>query len=183
MYNKGMKFLKFLIFFMIFSLNIFSKEPSISKFSTYIKHSLVVVSLELSDAFPSEILERVRSGLPLTFTYYFYLKTEGRFKDKVWVETKITVTCKYDPVKVEYRLNFRKDDQLFDTKYVHSWSETARLMSSFQNLSLFEVPDEAKGKDVFISIKVHLLSKTKWLIFPSSISTPEVTSPIFKVNE
>jgi hypothetical protein len=183
MYNKGMKFIRTLILLTFFSLNIFSKDPSISKFSTYVKHSLVLVSLELEDAFPSEILERVRSGLPLTFTYYFYLKTEGKIKDKVWVKTKVTVTCKYDPVKIEYRLNFRKDDQLFDTKFVHSWSETARLMSSFQNLSLFEVPEEAKGKEIYLSVEVHLLSKTKWLIFPSSISVPETTSAIFKVNE
>lgn len=178
-----MKKIKILIILIIFCLNLMAQEPSVKKFSLNVKHSLILISLELEDTFPSEILERVRSGLPLTFTYYFYLKTKGTFKDKVWVKTKITVTCKYDPVKVEYRLNFRKDDQLFDTLYVHSWNETAKLMSSFQNLSLFEVPEEAKGEEIFVSFKVHLLSKTKWLILPSSISIPEVTSTIFKVNE
>lgn len=178
-----MKFIKVYILILIFSANIFAQEPYVRKFFLNVKHSLVVVSLELEDSFPSEILERVRSGLPLTFTYYFYLKSKGTIKDKVWIKTKVTITCKYDPVKIEYRLNFRKDDQLFDTRYVHSWSETAKLMSSFQNLSLFEVPEEAKGEEIFLSFKVHLLSKTKWLIFPSSISVPETVSTTFKINE
>ncbi len=176
-----MKF--FLIFLILFSSLIHSEEPYVKNFSLYVKHSLVLVSLELGEAFPSEILERVRSGLPLTFTYYFSLQSKRTIKDKVWIKTKITVTCKYDPVKIEYRLNFRKDDQLFDTRYFHSWSEAAKYMSSFQNLSLFEVPEEAKGEEIFLSLKVHLLSKTKWLIFPSSISVSEFTSTIFKVNE
>lgn len=178
-----MKFIKILFIVLIFSVNVLSNEPSVKKFSLNVRHSLVMISLELEDSFPSEILERVRSGLPLTFTYYFSLKSKGKLKDKVWIKTKVTVTCKYDPVKIEYRLNFRKDDQLFDTRYVHSWSETAKLMSSFQNLSLFEVPEEAKDGEIFLSFKAHLLSKTKWLIFPSSISTPEVTSAIFRINE
>ncbi len=178
-----MKILKIFLLIFVFSLNLLGSEPFVRKFSTYVKNSLVMVSLELADSFPTEILERVRSGLPLTFTYYFSLETKRKIKDKVWIKTKVTITCKYDPVKIEYRLNFRKDDQLFDTKYVHSWSETARLMSSFQNLSLFEVPEEAKGEEVYLSMKVHLLSKTKWLIFPSSLSVPEITSAIFKVNE
>lgn len=178
-----MKFLKILIIILFFSKNILSQEPFVKKFSLNVKHSLVMVSLELEDSFPSEILERVRSGLPLTFTYYFSLQSKGKLKNKVWIKTKVTVTCKYDPVKIEYRLNFRKDDQLFDTRYLHSWNETAKLMSSFQNLSLFEVPEEVKNEEIFLTFKAHLLSKTKWLIFPSSISTPEVTSAIFKVNE
>lgn len=178
-----MKKWSFLIFILAFTIGLIAQEPRIKKFSLNVKHNLVIVSIELSDTFPYEILERVRSGLPLTFTYKFYLKSKRAVKDKVWAKTKITITCKYDPVKVEYRLNFRKDDQLFDTKYVHSWIETAKLMSSLQNFCLFEVPEEAKEKEVFLSFEVHLLSKTKWLIFPSNISIPETTSTIFKVND
>jgi|GEM_PF-1499023 len=158
-------------------------EPRLAEFSLSVEHRVISATVQVEGAFSPEVMERIRSGFPVTFIYTFTLKSERRLRDRTWSKTRISVTCKYDPVRVEYRLNFRKDGQLFDTRYVHHWTEASRGMVSLENLALFDVPEEARGRPVFVTSRVNLLSRTRWLIFPDDLEAPEISSTIFTVYE
>jgi hypothetical protein len=162
---------------------LWAEDPKFSEFSLKVEHRVVSVTLQVEDAFPPEVMERIRSGLPVTFTYEFALKSSRSLRDKTWVRTKVSVTCKYDPVRVEYRLNFRKDGQLYDTRYVHHWTEASQSMAGLTGLALFDVPEEARGRPVFVTAEARLLARTKWLIFPANLEAPEVFSTIFTVYD
>ena len=160
-----------------------AEEPRFSEFSLRVEHRVVSATVRVEDAFNPEVMERVRSGFPVTFTYDFALKSDRRFRDRTWARARVSVTCKYDPVRVEYRLNFRKDGQLFDTRYVHHWPDASRAMVTLANLALFDVPEEARGRPVFVTAGAHLLSRTKWLLWPDDLEAPEISSAIFTVYE
>ena len=160
-----------------------AEEPRFAEFSLQVEHRVISATIRVEGAFDPEVMERVRSGFPVTFTYDFALKTGRRLRDRTWARARVTVTCKYDPVRVEYRLNFRKDGQLFDTRYVHHWPDASRAMISLANLALFDVPEEARGRPVFIAVRAHLLSRTKWLLWPDDLEAPEISSTIFTVYE
>jgi hypothetical protein len=160
-----------------------AEEPRFSEFSLRVEHRVVSATVRVESAFDPEVMERVRSGFPVTFTYDFALKSDRRLRDKTWARARVSVTCKYDPVRVEYRLNFRKDGQLFDTRYVHHWPDASRAMVSLTNLALFDVPEEARGRPVFITVRAHLLSRTKWLLLPDDLEAQEISSTIFTVYE
>ena len=160
-----------------------AEEPRISEFSLKVEHRVVSVTVQVEDGFPPEVMERIRSGLPVTFTYEFALKSSRSLRDKTWARAKVSVTCKYDPVLVEYRLNFRKEGQLYDTRFVHHWTEASRGMAELAGLALFDVPEEARGRPVFVTAEARLLARSKWLIFPHNLEAPEVFSTIFTVYE
>jgi len=159
------------------------QEPRIAEFSLTVEHRVVSVTLQVEDAFAPEVMARIRSGFPVTFTYEFALRSARKLRDRTWAETKVTVTCKYDPVRVEYRLNFRKDGQLFETRYFHHWPEASQAMARLDRLALFDIPAEAAGRQVFVSARAHLLSRSKWLVIPDDLKTPEVFSTTFPAHE
>jgi hypothetical protein len=160
-----------------------AQEPRIAEFSLTVEHRVVAVTLQVEDAFAPEVMERIRSGFPVTFTYEFALRSARKIKDRVWARAKLTVTCKYDPVRVEYRLNFRKDGQLFETRYFHHWPEASQAMVRLDGLALFDIPEEARGREVFVTAETHLLSRSKWLVLPDDLEAPEVYSTIFPAHE
>jgi len=160
-----------------------AQEPRIAEFSLTVEHRVVAVTLQVEDAFAPEVMERIRSGFPVTFTYEFALRSARRIRDRVWTRAKMTVTCKYDPVQVEYRLNFRKDGQLIETRYFHHWPEASQVMVRLDRLALFDIPQEARGRQIFVTAEVHLLSRSKWLVLPDDLKAPEVFSTIFPAHE
>jgi hypothetical protein len=160
-----------------------AQEPRIAEFSLAVEHRVVSMTLQVEDAFVPEVMARIRSGFPVTFTYDFALRSARRFRDRTWARTRLTVTCKYDPVRVEYRINYRRDGQLFDTRYFHQWPEASRAMVRLDRLALFDIPEEARGRQVFVTVEAHLLSRSKWLVLPDDLKAPEVSSTIFTTHE
>ena len=159
------------------------QEPRIAEFSLTVEHRVVAVTLQVEDAFAPEVMERIRSGFPVTFTYDFALRSARRLRDRTWGRARVTVTCKYDPVRVEYRLNFRKDGQLIETRYFHHWPEASLAMVRLDRLALFDIPPEARGRQVFVTAEAHLLSRSKWLVLPDDLKASEVFSTIFPAHE
>jgi hypothetical protein len=160
-----------------------AQEPRVAEFSLAVEHRVVAVSLEVEDAFAPEVMDRVRSGFPVTFTYDFALKSSRKLRDRTWAKARLTVTCKYDPVRVEYRLNFRKDGQLIETRYFHHWPEASQAMVRLDRLAVFDIPEEARGSQVFVTARAHFLDRSKWLVLPDDLEAPEVFSTIFTAHE
>lgn len=65
----------------------------------------------VKNCFTQEMLDGVKSGIPVVFTYYLQLvKTSSNWLDTTLVESSVTRTLTFDGGKQEYRIAFSDQD-------------------------------------------------------------------------
>ena len=166
------------------ALYLSADEVRVETFSLNIEGRVISATLSLTPKIPQPVVERIRGGLPVVFTYRFTLKeATPHWRDKKIQKTRVSVTCKYDPVRIEYHLDYHHKGELVDSKVVHHWQEAVTAMTNLRRWEIFTVTDDAVKITLYVEARTHLLARTKWLIIPDDISTDVETSSHFIIYE
>lgn len=160
------------------------EEVRVENFSLHVEGRVISTSISITPLIPQPVVERIRGGLPAMFTYRFILKEYRKhWRDKKLGKTRVTITVKYDPVRVEYHISYRHKGELVDSKTFHHWQEAVNALTHLRRWELFTIPDEAVDSMLYVEAWVHLLNQTKWLVLPDDIKTDIETSSYFTIYE
>jgi hypothetical protein len=132
----------------------------------------LVVSFRLINAFDSFAKERAESGLPTRFEYEMRL-VRGR---KWWFDRKLKkrleVEARYNAATMDYRVSYRLEGKLVDTRVVREIPELKRAMTEIDSLPVFELDNPLAGeRPVALRVRGELGSRTILWLIPDSITT------------
>lgn len=141
-------------------------------------------SFVLVDAFDSELVERIETGLSSGYELQFRLIRER----KIWwdaevASTTLEVFATFDAVSREYLVNFRQDGALMRSQVVRDLPELEATMTRFEGLHLFTVERPAPRRRVFLKARAKLGSKNLLGFIPTTVATAWVESARFRLEE
>ncbi|HPR64289.1 MAG TPA: DUF4390 domain-containing protein [Thermoanaerobaculia bacterium] len=178
------KIFAFVFLCLIFSASSRGEEVRVEHFELSVEGRVISASISITPLLPQEVVERIRGGLPAVFTYWFTLREHSsRWRDRKVMKTRVSVSVKYDPVRVEYQVTYRQKGELVDTRIFHHWQEAVNALTKLDRWEIFTVPSDALDEMLYIEAWVHLLPRTKWLFIPDDIKTDEVSSSHFVVYD
>jgi hypothetical protein len=134
---------------------------------------VLLLSLELSDAFPEEIRSRIRSGLEVSFEYTVKLRRVRRgFMDKTVSERYVGVSVQYSNLTKMYKMTRRVDGTVIDTDVTERADRALEWMTRLVDLPLFEQRDFDGSGTYYVKIQVELLNRFRMLFVPWDLESP-----------
>jgi hypothetical protein len=162
-YITLLSFLLFLISFFVSSLS-FAEGLSIKDIVVSGEKNEVRLSSVLKGDIDDDITETIKSGIPITFTYYVELHR----KKAVWVDTMVlskTIknTVNYDNLKKEYKLTQAVDKEIKDS-ISKDIQEVKQWMRKLDKVKIAGYNELEYDKTYYIKVKAEL--KSIKFIFP-----------------
>lgn len=147
-------------------------KPRISGLAVTFDGSHVVVAFGLRHAFDARMRERIEAGLATTVLYEMQLIRDRPwwFDRKVDV-SRLEVTAKYDALTMEYRVNFKLNDKLIDSRIFQDLDPLERAMTRVLDLPAFEFRLEADSREITLRVRADLGSRTWLSLVPTRITT------------
>lgn len=119
----------------------------------------LLLYLTVKDAFPPKIENTIKSGVPITFSFFIDLfQVRSFWMDRGIIDMKITHTMKYDNLKKEYIVSRSWEDG--QPLVVKSLQEAKKLMTEVDSLSIIPLDQIEKGKQYQIRAKAELSKLT-----------------------
>ncbi|MDX1501216.1 MAG: DUF4390 domain-containing protein [Thermoanaerobaculia bacterium] len=147
-----------------------------------VQGSRLDVSFHLVNAFDSDLVERIETGLPSGFRFHFtLLKDYKLWWDREMDDTTIQVFASYDAVSREYLVNYRQDGRLIQSRVVGNLAELEAAMTRFEGLHVFNVERRPRRR-MLIRAKARLGRKNLLGIIPTSIETGSLESAKFRLE-
>lgn len=132
----------------------------------------VLLDFQLEDGFDRDLLERVRSGLPTSFTYEFeLLRDRKRWLDRPLDRGNLQVVAMFDAVAQEYLVNYKLNGKLVESRMVRSLEDLRRAMSRFEGLPAFTLEPLPRRWRLLVKVRALLGSDTLFSIIPTREST------------
>ncbi|MCH9651774.1 MAG: DUF4390 domain-containing protein [Deltaproteobacteria bacterium] len=147
-------------------------KPRIAGLSVSFEGPQVIVSFGLRHAFQSGLRERIESGLSTSVIYDIQL-----VRDRKWwlnrkvLSSQLEVTAKYDVLTLEYRLNFKLNGKLIDSKIFQDLGLLERAMSQVVDLPAFVVERGENRREITLRVRADLGSRTIMSLIPTRITT------------
>ncbi len=128
----------FLFFFLqVFSLPLFAQQntPDLKDIIITTSKSHLILFATVENGFTKDMLDGIRNGLPVTFTFHVELdKIRSAWFDSTLIDTTITHKLKYDSIKQEYSIIFsERNGQTVTTR---SLKEAKQLMAELSGFPL-----------------------------------------------
>jgi hypothetical protein len=151
--------------------------PSIGHLKVTVEGQQVKVGFALQNAFDEDLRERIQSGLPTGFIYRFQLqKARKIWFDNTVQKSKLEVVAIYDAVTRDYRVDYKLNDKLIESRAVHDPEELELAMTRFEALPVLELKQGAKRERAFLRVRAELGSRVRFLLLPTKIATDWVVS-------
>jgi hypothetical protein len=132
----------------------------------------LVISFRLENAYQHFAQERVESGLPTRFEYEIRLVRNRKMWFDQKLKKRLEVEARYNAATMDYRVNYRLQDKLVDTRVVRDPKELARAMTEIHELPVFQLDNPLAGeRPVALRVRGDLGSKTILWLIPDSITT------------
>ena len=147
-------------------------KPEITGLRVAQEGGQLVISFRLDNAYDRFARERVESGLPTSFEFEIRLVRNRKMWFDQKLKKRLEVEARYNAATMDYRVNYRLDDKLVDTRVVRDPAELARAMTEIHDLPVFGVDNPLTGeRSVTLRVRGDLGSKTILWLIPSSITT------------
>jgi hypothetical protein len=127
----------------------------------------VLVDFRLEDGFDHDLVERVRSGLPTSFTYELeLLRDRKRWFDRPLDTGEIQVVATFDAVAQEYLVNYKLNGKLIESRMVRSLEELRRAMTRFEGLPAFTLEPLPRRWRLLVKVRALLGTRTAFSLVP-----------------
>ena len=118
----------------------------------------LLVFFTVKDAFSNEMIEAVKNGLPVTFTFQLQLyEINSGWPDSRIVDVSIDHILRYDGLKEEYTMT--DDGEGGRTQTVGKLQEALRIMSEINGYRLLSLKRLRPGGDYRLRVKALLAKK------------------------
>ena len=132
----------------------------------------VLLSFQLEEGFDRDVTERVRSGLPTTFTYELeLLRDRKRWFDRPLKSTTLQVIAMFDAVAQEYLVNYKLDGKLVESRMVRSLDELREAMTTFGEIPAFTLDPLPRRWRLLVKVRALLGSRTLFALIPTRVTT------------
>ena len=132
----------------------------------------VLLDFQLEDGFGRRVVERVRSGLPTSFTYEFeLLRDRKRWLDRPLDRGSLQVIAMFDAVASEYLVNYKLDGKLVESRMVRSLEELHKAMTRFEGVPAFVLEPLPRRWRLLVKVRGVLGTRTLFSILPTRVGT------------
>lgn len=140
-------------------LQVFAADATLTNIILTNTRDNLLLYLTVENAFPPKIETTIKSGVPVTFSYYIKLnKVRNFWKDLEIADITITHTLKYDNLKKEYIVT--RSGETGGPKIIKSFEEAKKLMAEIDGLSIGALKWLEKGEQYQIRAKAKLSKLT-----------------------
>lgn len=125
----------------------------------------------VNNGFTQEMLDGVKTGVPVVFTYQLELvKTGGNWLDTSLIESAVTHTLTFDPNQQEYRIAFSdQDNKVITTKDVEQAKQLMAELNGVRVIPLAQlIPDAPYAIHFKVTLKKGALPLGMHRILPFS---------------
>ena len=132
----------------------------------------VLLDFQLVDGFDRDLLERVRSGLPTSFTYEFeLLRDRKRWFDRPLDRGTLQVVAMFDATAQEYLVNYKLNGKLVESRMVRSLEDLRSAMTGFDGLPAFTLEPLPRRWRLLVKVRALLGPSTLLSIIPTREAT------------
>lgn len=147
-------------------------DPDVRGLQVTLDGRRVLLSFQLEDGFDSEIVARVRSGLPTSFTFEFeLLRDRKRWLDRPIERSDLQVIAMFDAVASEYLVNYKLDGKLVESRMVRSLDELRAAMTRFEGLPAFTLDPLPRRWRLLVKARALLGTRTVFYLIPTRVTT------------
>lgn len=117
----------------------------------------VLVSVELADAFTTDVREAIASGLRTTFTY----EVELRMEVPLWVDRTITTAVvstldQFDNLTRRHSLSLTIDGRVQDVAVTEQEAEVERWLTTLDRVPLYQASLLEANRDYYVKIRARV---------------------------
>jgi hypothetical protein len=147
-------------------------DPRIRGLQVAVDGRRVLLDVRLEDGFDRQVEERVRSGLPTSFTFEFeLLRDRKRWLDRPLERSELQVIAMFDAVASEYLVNYKLDGKLVESRMVRTLDELRSAMTRFEGLPAFTLEPLPRRWRLLVKARALLGSRTLFYLVPTRVTT------------
>ena len=151
----------------------FSPAADVDHLRVALEEDGVHAGFTISDAFGSEVIERIKSGLETSFTVKIRIDQEREFWfNRRIVERELKLSCTYDNIAAVYRIRKSLDGDVFESVVVDTQQDMMTAMTKVNHLKVLDNRLLQHNADYILKVKGELLSRYILLVVPWDIDTP-----------
>ncbi len=144
---------------------VYAKTASIANIDVFNTGKRQILFVSLKDGFSEDIVEAIKSGLPVGITYTVVLKRKSLFfYDKKVVTRTIKRYVKFDTLKEKYKIidtNGKKTTK----RITEDFNEVHKTMAHLDSIHLISNKRLDKKEKYYVNVKAELNSKQTWFPF------------------
>ena len=159
-----------------------AEKPRIDALTVRVVQPRALVSYRIAGGLPEQTLERIHSGLPVTFKHHMQVFAVRRFRlipDKELARTTIKTTAEYDSLtrqykltrRVEYWTRHRKDAPPPEEsqRTTESLDELQAWMTEFEDVPVYDPTRQLPDAPLVVKVESIVGQRFALLIFPTVV--------------
>ncbi len=141
----------------------------------------VTVSFKITGAFTEEIIEKIHSGIEISFKHAIkiYKKNPVFFYRRTIVERIILTTVEYDTLKKQYTLRKQIDEDVGETMLTDNLEEVERWMTEINHFKVGKVSRMKGKKNYFLKVRTSLAPNFLLFFIPYDYSASKERELVF----
>ena len=148
-------------------------KPRIEEPQVALDGQRIQVSFALVDGFDTDLLERIRTGLPSGFVFDIrLLRDRKRWFDVQIDSSRLEVVASYDAVTREYLVNTKQDGKLIESRAVRDEDELRRALTRFEAVPVFTLESGGGRRRLLIRMRAEIDSAAFLFFIPRRVATP-----------
>ncbi len=141
------------------------ESASIAQIDIFNVEKKLVLNATLKEGLSEDIIEAIKSGVPVAITYTVVLKAKTPFfLDKKIVMRNLKRSVEFDTLKEEYRLT-KVNGKKSNIKITSDFDEVLKAMTRLESIPLISTQKLNKDKRYYAMVKAQLNSKRSWFPF------------------
>jgi hypothetical protein len=143
--------------------NALAAEPEIEHLAATAANGQVSVHFTLANAFESEMLQSLQSGVPTSLTYVVEIfRNRPHWFDEGIARARIEVIATFNSVTREYLLNYRRDRRLVRSETFSDLAALQRRMTTIDEPNLFDIGRRPPYK---LKVRAKADLRRGWLLY------------------
>lgn len=141
----------------------------------------VTVSFKITGAFTEEIIEKVHSGIDISFSHVIkiYKRNPVFFYRKKLIERVILTTVEYDTLTKQYALRKEIDGDEMETMITENLEEVEKWMTEIDHFKVEEISKIKGKKNFFLKVRTSLAPNFLLFFIPYDYSASKERKLVF----
>jgi len=144
---------------------VYAKAASIANIEVFNTGKRLVLDASLKDGFSEDVVEAIKSGVPVGITYAVVLKRKiPFFYDKKVATRTIKRYVKFDTLKEKYNIIDNNGNKI-TKRITEDFDEVVKKMAQLDSIHLISNKKLDKKEKYYVNVKAELNSKQTWFPF------------------
>jgi len=148
-----------------------AQGAEIGRLEVRVDGNLARVDFQLDDAFDTDFVERLESGLPTGFTYDLELLRDRQWFDRTLETGKLQVVAMYDAATRGYLINYKLDGKLVESRMVRELPDVERAMTEISDLPAFQLDPYPRAWRLLVRVRAAVGSRRVLFLVPARALT------------